>query len=70
MGQTTISNVTCDKFKNLKCHNSERNGHTQAKFWLFSSLVKFFQLTKNKENPRGKYTMIHQFWVIFSESYS
>ena len=70
MGQTAISNLNGDNVKNLKCHNSERNGHTQAKFWLFSSLVKFFQLTKNKENPRGKYTMIHQFWVIFSESYS
>ena len=70
MGQTAISNLIGDKVKNLKCHNSERNGHTQAKFWLFSFLVKFFQLTKNKENPRGKYTKIHQFWVIFSESYS
>ena len=67
MGQTAISNLNGDKVKNLKCHNSERNGHTQAKFWLFSSLVKFFQLTKNKENPRGKYTIT---WVIFSESHS
>ena len=67
MRQTAISNLTGDKVKNLKCHNSERNEHTQAKFWLFSSLVKFFQLTKNKENPRGKYTIT---WVIFSESHS
>ena len=49
MGQTVTSDLTGDKVKNLKCHNSERNGHTTAKFWLFSSLVKFFQLTKNKE---------------------
>ena len=57
MGRTAIFNLTGDKVKNLKRHNSERNGHTPAKFWLFSSLVKFFQLTKNKENPRGKYTI-------------
>ena len=70
MGQTAIFNLTDDKVNNLKCHNSERNTHTQAKFWLFSSLRKFFQLTKIEENPRGKYTMIHQFFVIFSESHS
>ena len=62
MGQTAISNLYGNKVKNLKCHNSERNRHTEAKFWLFSPLVKFFQLTKNKENSRGKYTIT---WVIF-----
>ena len=67
MGQIATSNLTYDKVKNLKCHNSERNGHTQAKFWQFSSLVKFFQLTKNKENPRGKCTMT---WMTFSEGHS
>ena len=67
MGQTVTFNLTDNKVKNLKCHNSERNGHTQAKFWLLSSLVKFFQLTRNKENPRGKYTIT---WVIFSGSHT
>ena len=67
MGQTAISSLTGNKVKNLKCDNSERNGHTQAKFWLFLSFAKFFQLTKNKENPRCKYTIT---WVLFSESHS
>ena len=67
MGQTAIFNLTDDKVKNLKCHYSESSTHPQAKFLLFSSLAKFFQLTKIEENPSGKYTMIHQFWVIFSE---
>ena len=61
MGQTATFDLTGDKVKNLKCHNSEKNGHKQAKCWLFSSLVKFFQLTKNKENPSGKYTIT---WVM------